>query len=79
MFKITNKGSFKNAERFFDNSKNLSRRLRTAFERYGAEGVEALRAATPKDSGLTADGWTYKVEPWGISFSNSNIQDGMLS
>ena len=48
MIKMTQKGSFKNTERFFDNSKNLSRRLRTAFERYGAQGVEALRLATPE-------------------------------
>ena len=76
MIKMTHKGSFKNAERFFDNSKDLSRRLRTAFERYGAEGVEALRSATPKDSGLTADGWSYTIESWGIGFNNSNIQEG---
>ena len=68
--------SFKNAERFFDNSKNLSRRLRTAFERYGAQGVEALRSATPKDSGLTANSWTYTIENWGIGFNNGNVQNG---
>ena len=76
MIKITNRGSFKNAERFFDNSKDLSRRLRTAFERYGAQGVEALQSATPKDSGLTAGSWSYTIEDWGIGFSNSNIQEG---
>ena len=76
MVKVTQKGSFRNAEQFFDNSKGLSRRLRTAFERYGAEGVEALRSATPKDSGLTADGWSYTIESWGIGFNNSNIQEG---
>lgn len=76
MIKITQKGSFRNAEQFFDNSKNLSRRLRTAFERYGAQGVEALRAATPKDSGLTANSWSYTIEDWGIGFNNSNIQNG---
>ena len=76
MIKMTNHGSFENTERFFDNSKDLSRRLRTAFERYGAKGVEALRSATPKDSGLTANSWSYTIEDWGIGFSNSNIQDG---
>lgn len=76
MIKMTQKGSFRNAEQFFDNSKNLSRRLRTAFERYGAQGVEALRAATPKDSGLTANSWSYTIENWGIGFNNSNIQSG---
>lgn len=76
MVKLTQRGSFKNAERFFDNSKNLSRRLRTAFERYGAKGVEALKSATPKDSGLTSESWSYTIEDWGIGFSNSNFQNG---
>lgn len=76
MIKMTNRGSFRNAERFFDNSKNLSRRLRTAFERYGSQGVEALRSATPKDSGLTANSWSFTIEDWGIGFNNTNVQDG---
>ena len=76
MVKMTSRGSFSNAERFFDNSKDLSRRLRTAFERYGAQGVEALRSATPKNSGLTANSWSYTIEEWGIGFNNSNINDG---
>jgi len=76
MIKMTHRGSFKNAERFFDNSKHLSRRLRTAFARYGAQGVEALRSATPKDSGLTANSWFFTIEDWGIGFNNSNIQNG---
>lgn len=76
MIKVTQKGSFKNAEQFFDNSKNISRRLRTAFEKYGAEGVEALRSATPVNSGLTANGWSYTIENWGIGFNNSNVQNG---
>lgn len=76
MIKMTNKGSFRNAERFFDNGKHLSRRLRTAFERYGAQGVEALRSATPKDSGVTADSWSYTIEDWGIGFNNSNVSQG---
>lgn len=32
------------------------------FDKYGKMGVEALRKATPVDSGLTADSWHYKVE-----------------
>lgn len=76
MIKVTQKGSFKNAEQFFDNSKNISRRLRTAFDKYGAEGVEALRSATPVNSGLTANGWSYTIEDWGIGFNNSNVQNG---
>lgn len=74
--KLGLKGSFKNAERFFDNSNKLSRRLRTAFEKYGAKGVEALRSATPKDTGYTSECWSYTIHNWGISFDNSNVVDG---
>lgn len=44
-------------------------------EKYGQIGVEALAAATPVDSGLTADSWSYKVlthpRP-GIEWYNTN-------
>ena len=63
MIKMTQKGSFRNAERFFDNSKDLSRRLRTAFERYGAEGVEALRSATPRPLAMTSAHGAYRARP----------------
>lgn len=49
-------------------------------EKYGQEGVDALRAATPVDSGLTADSWYYKIiEREGsisIEWLNSNLADG---
>jgi len=76
MLKMDLKGSFENTERFFDNSKHLSRRLRTAFEKYGAKGIEALRSATPKDTGYTSECWTYTIQDWGISFNNTNVVDG---
>lgn len=58
------------------NSLNL-----TNLERYGEEGVAALAAATPTDSGKTAMSWTYAVnrKPGRvtISFYNTNIQNGV--
>lgn len=46
-------------------------------EKYGKMGVEALREATPKDTGKTADSWYYEIE-YGpgyerIVWKNSNI------
>lgn len=50
-------------------------------DRYGREGVAALAAATPRDTGLTANSWSYKVvrtkRRATISFHNSNIQNGV--
>ena len=50
-------------------------------DKYGRQGVLALRSATPKDTGKTADSWDYKIirnnESVSISFYNTNIQNGM--
>lgn len=50
--------------------------------KYGKQGVEALRQATPKDTGNTADSWHYlivhdkKSKRYSISWYNDNIVDG---
>ena len=74
MIKIRTLGDFKNTERFFNNSKTqLPDRIRSVFERYGQQGVEALSNYTPRDSGKTASSWSYEIYAWGIAFTNSNI------
>ena len=49
----------------------------------GKQGVAALAAATPKDSGLTAESWTYSIESNGdkteIVWSNTNVVDGWFN
>lgn len=46
----------------------------------GAEGVAALAAATPAETGLTAESWTYEVtkEKGGVSINwiNTNLRNG---
>lgn len=48
---------------------------------YGAKGVAALSAATPKDSGKTASSWSYKKVKTGtgysLEFHNTYINDGV--
>ena len=50
-------------------------------ERYGQAGVEALRAATPIESGATASMWNYEIQNDGktvrITWTNDNINDGV--
>lgn len=50
-------------------------------EKYGKEGVAALEAATPFDSGLTSKSWQYTVSVTDgravLSFYNTNIQNGV--
>lgn len=52
----------------------------SALTKFGDEGVRALREATPKDTGLTADSWSYRIIHDGsvitIEWTNSNLVDG---
>lgn len=73
MIRFTLRGDFRNTERFFDNSRKLSRKIRAIFDKYGQRGIEVLRNYTPKDSGETASSWSYEVHNWGISWNNSNL------
>lgn len=77
--KVKHSGDFKNTERFFSNALNCD--YRAILEVYGEQGVRALRYATPRDSGETADSWGYKIEfhngRLAIVFTNDNIEHGV--
>jgi len=79
MIKFTHKGNFKNTERFLSRAKRFQ--VLDIMHRYGERGVRALSAATPKDTGLTASSWEYKVQQtssgkWSLTWFNTNIQNG---
>jgi len=76
--RITTSGDTRRTEAFldamiagdqFDNLEPLAQR-----------GVEALRSATPKESGATADAWTYEIDRSGgkisIWWTNTNVIEG---
>lgn len=48
--------------------------------KFGQEGVNALAAATPKETGETANSWTYEIvqdaTSWSIIWGNTHIEDG---
>lgn len=77
MIEFSMKGSFDKTFAFLKRNRKLNSR---DFDKFGQAGVEALRQATPKDSGLTADSWYYEiVESDGrlaIQWLNSNVVDG---
>ena len=79
MIGFRHKGDFSKTTNFLKNAKN-GVHLRV-LEAYGRKGVEALRSATPVDTGLTANSWYYKIERTSGSvklvFCNSNIQNGV--
>lgn len=78
MITIESTGSFKNLEKFL---KRMSEGdIFSALDRFAQEGVRALAANTPRDSGVTAASWTYSVEKTGreysITWSNTNTENG---
>lgn len=76
---IKQRGDFSKLTRFFADKKQL--RLNEILNKYGQAGVDALAAATPVKSGLTASSWYYEVEQGNgsatITFANSNINEGV--
>ena len=72
---FTHRGDFNNIEKFFKG--HNTQKLVGILERYGAEGVRALATATPKDTGLTAGSWSYRISisrgSFFIIWENSNV------
>lgn len=77
-FKTT--GNLRKTDRFL--SGIIQRHYRNKLNHYGELGVQALRAATPKDTGLTAESWSYAIMQEGdrlvLYWTNSNRNDGVL-
>lgn len=75
---FTQKGSFKNTERYL--SKLSTGQAFAVLSKYGERGVNALSNATPKDSGLTSESWSYTIEQrrgyYSIRWHNSHIEEG---
>ena len=80
MISFGHKGDFSKTFRFFERIKEASRMK--ILDRYGREGVAALAAATPVDTGLTANSWYYEISQKNgqvsLNFCNSNVQNGVL-
>lgn len=78
MIEIQSSGSTKRTEDFLLSLKNMN--IRNTLEAAGAEGVRALEAATPKDSGRAASSWYYKVEQTKtgveVAWYNSDVENG---
>ena len=79
MLKITHKGDFSKTIKYMSNVKNAI--AHANLDMYGERGVNALKAATPVDTGLTRDSWYYEIRTGKnktiLSFKNSNIQNGV--
>ena len=80
MIEVRGTGDFKNIEKMLGKAaKGLD--LKGILDKYGKRGVAALASATPKDTGKTANSWSYEIvdnQDGSISiiWSNSNIVNG---
>lgn len=78
MISFNQKGDFSSLEKFLVKSKD--NRL-SELDRLGQKGVNALAAATPINSGETANSWSYEIvrqkTTTSIVWSNSNVVNGV--
>lgn len=75
---VHNSGSFDNTTRFLRSIINGD--IYKTLDRFGQEGVEALSAATPIDTGLAASSWDYEIShdrgTYRIDWVNRDIEGG---
>lgn len=83
MIGIKSSGNFDKTKRFLnevsDTRKLINRK--TAIKALAEEGLDRLKEATPKRTGLTADSWSYEITSQNgktsITFNNSNVVKGV--
>ena len=75
---FTQKGDFKKTEDYFNSL--LNKDYLKILNVYGQKGVDALRAATPIDTGLAASSWNYQIETDNgqtrLVWTNDDIEGG---
>jgi hypothetical protein len=74
MITLKQKGTFDKTNKFLKGAQSFDPRV--ILDYYGRLGVSELSNATPKDTGLTAASWNYKVKitkkGYSIEWTNSN-------
>ena len=79
MIRFKSKGDWSKTTKFLQRNRKMEQNWN--LDKYGQAGVNALQAATPVDTGLTASSWYYEITNNDgvvrITFNNSNIQNGV--
>ena len=79
MITIKSKGDLSKTYKFLKRAH--SRSFLARLDKYGQEGVAALSAATPVDTGKTAASWSYVIsntkDGVTITWTNSNVVNGV--
>lgn len=78
MISVSCKGDWKKTDRFFEKALEIAGW--GLLDKYGKAGVDALREATPMDSGLARDSWDYEIirekGSTSIVWTNSDVEGG---
>ena len=78
MIRFIHRGDLSATKRFLKKARDAE--YLKELKKYGEKGVEALREATPKRTGKTANSWYYEIHGSGsevsIVWSNSNVNEG---
>jgi len=78
MFSFSSQGDFSKTMRFLGNVRKLD--IGRICEAEARKGVQALEAATPRDSGLAANSWGYTIVRSAgsvmIGWTNSDVENG---
>ena len=80
MIVVKTKGSFKKTHKFLEAC--TGHHYEAILNKYGRKGVDALKSATPVDTGLTADSWYYEIRTfpetgyYSIIWNNSHVVNG---
>lgn len=76
---FTEKGDFSKTERYLSKLKKAERLA--VLNKYGSLGVAALSNATPVDTRLTAESWSFSIQQrpgyYSIRWHNSHVEDGV--
>lgn len=74
MIVFENSGSFEQTTKWLERMQKQE--VFKTLDRFGQMGVDALERNTPKDSGVSAGSWTYKIEKtrdkYSIIWNNTN-------
>lgn len=80
MFSLKKKGDWHNTFEYLESLLSFDLRLNSLLNEAGQAGVDALQAATPKDTGLAASSWGYTVDRGEgyaeITWHNYDIEGG---
>lgn len=79
MIKFTHQGDLKRTQKFLEGVKRIN--YRPILLKYANEGLVALQRMTPKDTGITAESWSFEIvtnrSGLSIYWKNSHLVAGV--